>query len=131
VTEDLRRRIAEALRDHQPPTHVDSEGLPPDEFDCCADAVIAVLDETVLRPYTLDFSKADPELAEKFMAKIRAWELAGRPLKMLPPSAVMIRRRTPEERHRYLVEHRDEALAKGIPADLIDMMIDEAGESDA
>lgn len=39
----LRAAIARVLRDHQPPTHVDPEGLPPDEFDCCADAVMAVV----------------------------------------------------------------------------------------
>lgn len=36
----LRAQIAQVLRDHQPPTHVDSEGLPADEFDCCASAVL-------------------------------------------------------------------------------------------
>lgn len=40
---DLRAEIARVLRDHQPPTHVDSEGLPPDEFECCADAVLAAI----------------------------------------------------------------------------------------
>lgn len=40
TTPDLRARIAQVLRDHQPPTHVDSAGLPADEFDCCADAVL-------------------------------------------------------------------------------------------
>jgi hypothetical protein len=41
VTDDLRSRIATALREHQPPAHV--TGLPADEFDCCADAVMAVV----------------------------------------------------------------------------------------
>lgn len=41
--DSLRAAIARVLRDHQPPTHVDPAGLPPDEFDCCADAVMAVV----------------------------------------------------------------------------------------
>lgn len=40
---DLRGQIAGVLRSHQPPTHVDPDGLPRDEFDCCADAIMAVL----------------------------------------------------------------------------------------
>jgi len=49
---------------------------------------------------------------------------------VLPPNAVMIYRRTPEQRSAYLTDHRDEALANGIPEDLIDMLIadTEAGE---
>lgn len=43
MTDDLRARILAVLREHQPPTHTDSQGLPPDEFECCADAVLAVL----------------------------------------------------------------------------------------
>jgi hypothetical protein len=41
VTDDLRSRIATVLREHRPPAHV--TGLPADEFDCCADAVLAVV----------------------------------------------------------------------------------------
>lgn len=124
MTADLRARIAAVLRDHQPPTHVDSAGLPADEFDCCADAVMAVLDEAFPPMLTLAAdSEITPEQAEAWQA---AWdELAAQPTTILvaPPNAVMIYRRTPDERRRYLTDHRDEALANGIPADLIDMLI--------
>jgi len=132
-TADLRARVAAALREHQPPTHVDSAGLPADEFDCCADAVMAVLDEAF--PPSLAHaadSEITPEQAEAWQA---AWdELAAQPTTILisPPNAVMIRRYTPEQRRAYLTDHRDEALANGVPADLIDMLIAdaEAGGSD-
>jgi len=127
VSDDLRARIARVLREHEPPTHVDRDGLPADEFDCCADAVMAVLDE-VFPPslaHAADF-EITPEQAEAWQA---AWdELAAKPSTILiePPSAVMIRRYTPEQRRAYLTDHRDEALANGIPADLIDMLIADA-----
>ncbi len=128
---DLRARIAAALREHQPPTHTDSAGLPADEFDCCADAVMAVLDEAFPPAFAITpDAELTPEQAEAWQ---RQWDelmgsgAAGRQqLAVLPPNAVMIRRRSPEDRHRYLVEHRDEAVAGGIPADLIDMLIADA-----
>jgi len=45
--DDLHARIARVLREHEPPTHVDRDGLPPDEFDCCADAVMAVVEPAI------------------------------------------------------------------------------------
>lgn len=44
------------------------------------------------------------------------------------PYAVTLRRRTPEQRRAYLVEHRDEAIAKGILPELVDQMIQDAEE---
>lgn len=43
-----------------------------------------------------------------------------------PYAQVELRRRTPAQRHAYLVEHRTEALAKGIPEELVDWMIQDA-----
>jgi hypothetical protein len=60
-----------------------------------------------------------------------AWNAAPRDgaLRILPDGALTWRRRTPEERRAYLTDHRDEALAYGIPADLVDLMIGDAEES--
>lgn len=59
-----------------------------------------------------------------------AWNAAPRDgaLRILPDGALTWRRRTPEERRTYLTEHRDEALAYGIPTDLVDLMIGDAEE---
>jgi hypothetical protein len=59
-----------------------------------------------------------------------AWNAAPRdgPLRILPDGALTWRRRTPEERRTYLTDHRDEALAYGIPAALVDLMIGDAEE---
>lgn len=71
-----------------------------------------------------------PEAAAEFAQRFREEVKKSGPLRVLPPSAVEIRRRSPEERRRYLTDHRDEAIAKGIPSDLIDMFIADA-EGDA
>jgi hypothetical protein len=57
-----------------------------------------------------------------------AWNAALRngALRILPDGALTWRRRTPGERRVYLTEHREEALAYGIPADLVDLMIGDA-----
>lgn len=130
MTDDLRARILAALREHQPPTHVDSQGLPPDEFECCADAVMAVLGEQFPPMLALD---APPELSPE---QVAAWQtqwaeaVSGdttQRLVILPPnSSDLWRRRTPAERRAYLEAHRDEAIERGIPEDLIDMMIRDA-----
>lgn len=39
------------------------------------------------------------------------------------PSPFVLHRRTATERRAYLTEHRAEAIAHGIPEDLIDLMI--------
>lgn len=46
----------------------------------------------------------------------------------MPDGALTWRRRTAEERRAYLIDHRDEALAYGIPADLVDLMIGDADD---
>lgn len=98
------------------------------EADTLTDAVMAVLDEAFPPPLSLDAHPPGPdELALAKAAFAAAYERdKDKPLRILPPDAVAIRRRAPGERHRYLVEHRDEALANGIPADLIDMLIADA-----
>lgn len=60
-----------------------------------------------------------------------AWNAAPRhgPLRILPDGALTWRRRTPEERRTYLTDYRDEALAYGIPAALVDLMIGDAEEN--
>lgn len=62
---------------------------------------------------------------------LKVWSAAPRDgaLRILPDGALTWRRRTPEERRTYLTEHRDEALAYGIPADLVDLMIGDTEES--
>lgn len=126
MTDDLRSRILAALRDHQPPTHVDSQGLPPDEFGCCADAVMAVLGEQFPPMLVLDPPSG---LSPK---QVAAWAEAvssdtTQRLMILPPNASDLwRRRTPAERRAYLEAHRDEAIERGIPVDLVDMMIRDA-----
>lgn len=61
-----------------------------------------------------------------------AWDAAPRTgaVRIMPDGALAWRRRTPEERRAYLAEHRDEALAYGIPAELVDLMIGDAEEGD-
>lgn len=107
------------------------------EADTLVGAVMAVLDEAF--PPQLAIA-ADFEIThEQAAAWQAAWteafgadEAGPRRFIVAPPNAVMIYRRTPEQRRAYLTGHRDEALANGIPADLIDMMIAdaEAGGSD-
>jgi hypothetical protein len=60
-----------------------------------------------------------------------AWNAAPRdgPLRILPDGALTWRRRTAEERRAYLTDHRAEALAYGIPGDLVDLMIGDAEEN--
>lgn len=72
TTSDLRARIARALRDHQPPTHVDPAGLPKDEFDCCADAVMAVIGD--LRDATTERDEAW-RLTGKLATEVREMEI--------------------------------------------------------
>lgn len=61
MTADLHARIAEALRRHEPPTHVDSGGLPADEFDCCVDAVMAAIEPEVAAIVSVGDKWAAPE----------------------------------------------------------------------
>jgi hypothetical protein len=59
VTDNRRALVATALREHQPPAHQD--GLPADEFDCCADAVLAALQQAE--------DEADLAIAERVLAE--------------------------------------------------------------
>ncbi len=137
MTDDLRARILVAPREHQPPTHTDSQGLPPDEFECCADAVMAVLGEQF--PPALVLDSPSGLSAEQVAAWQAQWAEAvsgdtTQRLVILPPnSSDLWRRRTPAERRAHLEAHRDEAIERGIPGDLVDMMIRdaEAGGRDA
>jgi len=135
-TADLRRAIRDAARSvpiRLGPNALDlaQRGGPiylnGGETDELVDAVMAVLDETFPPRFALVAdAEITPEQADAWQA---AWdELAERPATFLvaPPNAVMIRRRTPEQRRAYLTDNRDEALANGIPADLIDMLIADA-----
>jgi len=74
----------------------------------------------------------EPTATEQDIAELRERfafaQNNGEPLKLLPPNVVEIYRRTPEDRRRYLTEHRDEAIQRGIPAELVDMMIAEVDE---
>jgi len=102
------------------------------------DAVMAVLDEAFPPRQFLD--PAPQMRLEDVAAWYVAWaEVLGGDAQMrmtvLPPDAAAIYRRTPEQRRAYLIDHRDEALANGIPADLIDMILasspqSELGDSD-
>jgi hypothetical protein len=40
---ELRERIAAALREHEPPHLTTADGIPADEYECCADVVMGVL----------------------------------------------------------------------------------------
>ena len=76
-------------------------------------------------PVTVDASDVSEEdmqaWREAFDAEIAA---NRRPTwRVVPISAFVLRRRTPAERRVWLLEHRDDAIERGIPADLIDMMI--------
>ena len=39
MSDDIREELARLLREHQPP--IPDDGYPADEFDCCADAILA------------------------------------------------------------------------------------------
>lgn len=125
---DLRHRIARALADHeQQDLGLDADRYPPERWLCCADAVIAVLDQQFPPMLALD---PPPEMSPE---QVAAWQaqwaeaVSGDTqirVMVLPPSASGLwRRRTPGERRAYLLAHRDEAIERGIPEDLIDLMI--------
>ena len=72
----------------------------------------------------------NPSLSDEQIADLTARfreQIKRRPAPIeLGPSAVTLRRRSPEERRAYLLEHRDEAIANGIPEELVDWMIQDA-----
>lgn len=136
MADDLRSRVLAAVlgvRLNLGPGAIDlarrgeSIRLSGNEADLLADAVMAVLAESAAP--TFEFPNAwSPEQLAQFEAE---WaRITAEPnfyqIKILPPGPVEIWRRTPEERRAYLEDHRDEALAAGIPGDLIDLLIAEA-----
>jgi hypothetical protein len=68
------------------------------------------------------------EAERKFRAVMEAAPRNGA-LRVLPDGALAWYRRAPEERRVYLTKHRVEAMAYGIPADLVDLMIGDAEEN--
>lgn len=72
------------------------------------------------------------EAAELHRAWLEAQADSPGGLIVLPPNASDLWRRcTPEQRRAYLDGHRAEAAAAGIPEDLVDLMIRDAGHGDA
>lgn len=131
MSDDLRHRIAQALSDHeQARLGLDADRYPAERWLCCADAVLAVLDQQFPPMLALD---PPPEMNPE---QVAAWQaqwaeaVSGDTqvrVMVLPPSASDLwRRRTPDERRAYLQAHRDEAIERGIPGDLIDLMIQDA-----
>lgn len=131
MSDDLRHRIARALADHeQQDLALDADRYPAERWLCCADAVIAVLDQQFPPMLALDPPpEMNPEQAAAWQAQW-AEAVSGdttQRLVVLPPSASDLwRRRTPDERRAYLLARRDEAVERGIPGDLIDLMIQDA-----
>jgi hypothetical protein len=144
MSDDLRARILAAVLDvrlHLGPNALSlaSRGeavrLSGNEADSLTEVVMSVLDEAFAQPPLAVYCDPVPETPELAILR-KQFQAAyvrdkGKPLKVLPPNAVMIRRRTPEQRRAYLVEHRDEAIANGIPEQLIDLFIQEAEDPDA
>lgn len=76
---------------------------------------------------SMDLSDVSLEEIEEWRERFQAAMASGARAELveMPPTAFVLRRRTPEARRAYLTEHRDEAVARGIPGDLIDIMIAE------
>jgi len=118
MTDDLRARIRTVLDD--------CRTLTP---DAQADAVMAVLD-TQCPPLLAITPKSDPEMARLHRLWLQAQADSTGGLVILPPNASDLwRRYTPEQRRDWLTEHRADAIERGIPGDLVDLMIrDTEGE---
>ncbi len=114
MTDDLHARIRAAL-----------DGCRVCTPDAQADAVMAVLDEASPPQLTL----APEQVSDEEMARLhRLWLEAQADstggLVILPPNASDLwRRYTPEQRRDWLTEHRDDAIERGIPGDLVDLII--------
>lgn len=73
MTDDLRHRIAQALADHeQACLGLGADRYPAEKWLCCADAVIAVLDEAFPPPQFIE--PADPITPQQAEAWQRAWD---------------------------------------------------------
>lgn len=137
MTDDLRTRIRSAIsaqataRGLEGPGRVETATVP---LDAATDAVMAALDREFPPLFALD---PPPELSPE---QVAAWQaqwaeaISGdtrQHLIVLPPNASDLwRRHTPTERRAYLETHRDEAIERGIPEDLVDMMIRDAENAD-
>jgi hypothetical protein len=138
MADDLRARVlaaASGVRLRFGPNALDlaSRGEPlrlsGGEAEALTDAVMAVLGG-VFRPAPPVDALApltDEEIGRLKAAFDDAQKSWDGTYRVLRPNAVMIYSRTPGQRREYLVEHRDEALAAGLPGDLIDLLIAEAG----
>ena len=130
MTDDLRARVRAAisatatLRGLDGPERTELATVP---LDIATDAVMAVLDQEFPPPLIVDFGETtlSPEQIAEWTRVFN--EAQTGPLRVLPPNAPEIwRRRTPAERRAYLEAHRTEAIERGVPGDLIDLMIQDA-----
>jgi hypothetical protein len=138
VSDDLRARIRAALLAVNHPYEPDELARIPDSQSVAArvgdlvDVVMAVLDEA----FPPQFALAPGQVSDAEMARLhRLWLQAQADstggLVILPPNASDLwRRYTPEQRRDWLTAHRDDAIERGIPGDLVDLMIRDAEPED-
>jgi len=70
---------------------------------------------------------SDVEMARLHRLWLEAQADSTGGLAILPPNASDLwRRYTPEQRRAWLTGHRDDAIERGIPGDLVDLMIQDA-----
>lgn len=106
--------------------------LPLSKRDGAAVRLLDLIEQEYQPPLVVDFSRTEwsPEQIAEWTRVFN--EGARGPLKVMPPNAADLwRRHTPEQRRAWLLEHRDEAIERGIPGDLVDLMIRDAGRGDA
>lgn len=106
--------------------------LPLSKRDGAAARLLDLIGQEYRPPLVVDFSRTEwsPEQIAEWTRVFN--ESARGPLKVMPPNASDLwRRYTPGQRRAYLDEHRDEAVASGIPEDLVDLMIRGSGRGDA
>ena len=132
MTRDLRARIRAALsaraslRGLTGPERIETVTGPLDAF---VDAVMAVLDDEFPPTLVAAPPLTDDEAAELHRAWLEVQADSRGGLIVLPPNASDLwRRHTPEQRRDWLIGHRDEAIANGIPGDLVDLMIRDGGD---
>lgn len=115
MSDDLRARIRATLDD--------CRTLTP---DAQTDAVMAVLDAQ-FPPLLAITPRSDEETARLHRLWLEAQADSTGGLVVLPPNASDLwRRYTPEQRRDWLTEHRDDAIDRGIPGDLVDLVIRDA-----
>lgn len=95
-------------------------------------AVLDLVEDVPPAPFLINMSEVSEEEMQEWRDRFEAEVATGTyTWKSLPPSAFVLRRRTPEARRAYLEEHRDEAIANGIPGDLLDLLIGEFEDGEA